>query len=144
MWGNRVYVVPGGTTEALAATLMHEVNHVLNRSDENYYLPLDRVVEEPERSQILNALTVDEGRGFVEEYRAFYLEQVLAGSMLDVGKTQSMATLKQSIADLYEFSSLEVSAFPDFPDGLLIPDDEGWAARPLSLCGSDLVYFPCE
>lgn len=144
MWGNRVYVVLGGSTEALAATLMHEVNHVLNRSDENYYLPLDREVEEPERSTILNELRVDEGRAFVEEYRAFYLEEVLAGSALDQGKTQSMATLKQSIATLYEFSSLDVSDFPDFPAGILVPNEEGWAARPESLCGTDLLYFPCE
>lgn len=144
MWGNRVYVVLGGTTDALAATLMHEVNHVLNRSDENYYLPLEREVVEPERSEILNALRVDEGTGFVEEYRAFYLEQVLSGSPLEVGKTESMATLKQSIADLYDFSSLDVSTFPDFPDGLLLPTDENWAARPTSLCSADLTYFPCE
>lgn len=144
MWGNRIYVVLGGTTEALAATLMHEVNHVLNRSDENYYLPLDREAGEPERSQILNELRVDEGRGFVEEYRAFYLEQVLAGAPLEQGKTQSMMTLKQSIADLYEFSSLQVANFPDFPEGILVPNDAGWEARPTSLCAPNLTYFPCE
>lgn len=144
MWGNRVYVVLGGTSDALAATLMHEVNHVLNRSDENYYLPLDRQVAEPERSEILNALRVDAGRGFVEEYRAFYLEEVLAGSPLEHGKTESQAALKQSIADLYEFSTIDVSDFPDFPDGLLVPSDANWAARPASFCDPSLRYFPCD
>ena len=144
MWGNRVYVVLGGSTEALAATLMHEVNHVLNRSDENYYLPLDREPEESERRMILNELRVDEGRAFVEEYRAFYLEEVLAGAALEQGKTQSMATLKQQIASLYELQSIDVANFPDFPAGILVPNDEGWAARPDSLCGPDLLYCPCE
>jgi hypothetical protein len=144
MWGDRIYIVPGASTESLAATLAHEVNHVLNRSDENYYLPLDREVTEPERTEILNSLQVDEGRAFVEEYRAFYLEEVYAGASLTLGQEQSMQALKQSIADLYEFNSIDVSEFPDYPDGLLIPDDEGWASRPDSLCGAGLLYFPCE
>jgi hypothetical protein len=143
MWGNRVYVVLGSSTEALAATLMHEVNHVLNRSDENYYLPLDPVPTEAERIEILGELRVDEGRGFAEEYRAFYLEAVLAGAALDVGKTESMATLKAEVAALYEWTTLDLSRFPDFPDGLLIPDDAGWAARPASFCSPTLTYFPC-
>lgn len=143
MWGNRIYVVLGATTESLAATLVHEVNHVLNRSDENYYLPLDREVSDAERLQILNDLQVDDGTAFVEEYRAFYLEEVFSGADLDVGMQQSMQQLKQDIADLYGFS-VDVAQFPDFPDGLLVPDDATWELRPTSLCAPELTYFPCD
>ncbi len=143
MWGNRIYIVLGDSTEVLAATLMHEVNHVLNRSDENYYLPIDGMLDPAEETQILNALSVDDGAGFREEYRAFYLEEVLAGAPLDVGQQQSMRSLKQEIANLYGFA-VDVDEFPDMPGGLLIPDDDGWAARPPSLCRPDLTYFPCE
>lgn len=143
MWGNRLYFQLGLTTGELAATLVHEVNHVLNRSDENYYLPIDGAVSEAERKQILNELRTDHGAAFREEYRAFYVEEVYNGAPLDVGMRQSMRTLKQDVASLYELS-IDIDAFPDFPEGVLVPDPEGWSQRPPSLCASDLVYFPCE
>jgi hypothetical protein len=144
MWGNRIYVVLGGDAMALATTLVHEVNHVLNRSDENYYLPINSSLTPAEERDRLNALTVDEGAAFREEYRAFYIEQALTGASLDVGKEQSMAELKASIAELYGFTSLNLDDFPDFPAGLLVPDESSWDSRPISICSPDLTYFPCE
>ena len=142
MWGNRIYIVLGSSTSTLAATLIHETNHVLNRSDENYYLPIGQQLDPAQEMDILNLLTVDDGAGFREEYRAFYLEEVFAGAPLDIGSQQSMRDLKVEIRDLYGFQ-VDVDDFPDYPDGLLVPDDEGWADRPVSLCGPDLTYFPC-
>jgi len=142
MWGNRIYIVLGSTATSLAATLLHEVNHVLNRSDENYYLPIGQQLDPVEETNILNALTVDDGAGFREEYRAFYLEEVFAGAPLDIGDQQSMRALKIEIRDLYGFQ-IDVDAFPDVPEGVLVPDEQGWAAQPASLCRPDLTYFPC-
>jgi hypothetical protein len=144
MWGNRIYLHPALDPPTLAATLVHEVNHVLNRSDENYYLPLDREVSDSERTQILNSLTEDPARAFTEEYRAFYLEEVYAGAPLDIGAQQSMRDLKLEVRNLYGWVGLDVDQFPDVPDGVLVPDDDGWSMRPESLCGPELTWFPCD
>jgi hypothetical protein len=63
MWGNRLYVThqPDRPAEELAATMVHEVNHVLNRSECSYYVDLAEHV-------------VDDTLAFVEEYRAFFAE----------------------------------------------------------------------
>jgi hypothetical protein len=55
MWSNRVYVARGMDAFHVAATLVHEVNHVLNRSEVGYYDDLP-------------------SSAFVHEYRAFYME----------------------------------------------------------------------
>ena len=55
MWSNRIYVARGQTPKRLAATLIHEVNHVVNRSEVGYYDDLPT-------------------SAFVHEYRSFYLE----------------------------------------------------------------------
>jgi hypothetical protein len=62
-WSNRLYFTLSRSTDvdALAATLVHEVNHVLNRSECSYYVDID-------------AHRVDGDRAFVEEYRAFLSE----------------------------------------------------------------------
>lgn len=56
MWSDRIYVARGLSAEKLAATLVHEVNHVINRSETGYYdnLPVS---------------------AFLHEYRAFYAER---------------------------------------------------------------------
>jgi hypothetical protein len=63
MWGNRIYlkIGPGLSSADLAATLVHEGNHVLNRSECHYYSDLEE--------QIL-----DTQLGYLEEYRAFVAE----------------------------------------------------------------------
>lgn len=55
MWSNRIYVARGQTAKRLAATLIHEVNHVVNRSEVGYYDDLPT-------------------SAFIHEYRAFYAE----------------------------------------------------------------------
>jgi hypothetical protein len=55
MWSNRIYVSRGQTPRRLAATLIHETNHVVNRSEVGYYDDLPT-------------------SAFLHEYRAFYLE----------------------------------------------------------------------
>ena len=62
-WGNRLYfTLPEDIDpKELAATLVHEVNHVLNRSECSYY-------------KDFTTHKVDETYAFVEEFRAFYAE----------------------------------------------------------------------
>jgi hypothetical protein len=55
MWSNRIYVSRGQTVKRLAATLIHEVNHVINRSEVGYYDDLPT-------------------SAFIHEYRAFHAE----------------------------------------------------------------------
>ncbi|MCX6131320.1 MAG: hypothetical protein NTX25_19950 [Proteobacteria bacterium] len=63
MWGNRIYVkfIRSLKPEELALTLVHEVNHVLNRSECHYY-------------HDYTAQVLDPALGFLEEYRAFIAE----------------------------------------------------------------------
>jgi hypothetical protein len=145
MWSNRIYLnmAVDRTTTELAGTLVHEVNHVVNRSDENYYLPLEGELSEAERLEILDSLQTDPGRAFIEEYRAFYIEAALSGESLDRGHHQSMYGLKRWVANGYGFDII-VNEFPDYPTGVLVPDEAGWAARPASFCSDELLYFPCE
>jgi hypothetical protein len=56
MWSNRIYISRGQDPQRLAATLVHEVNHVLNRSEVGYYDDLPT-------------------SAFLHEYRAFYAER---------------------------------------------------------------------
>jgi hypothetical protein len=62
-WGNRLYFTIKRTTEVdeLASTLVHEVNHVLNRSECSYYSDVPEHV-------------MDGNKAFVEEYRAYLVE----------------------------------------------------------------------
>jgi hypothetical protein len=59
MWSNRIYVGRGQRSLHLAATLVHEVNHVINRSEQGYYDDLPT-------------------SAFREEYRAFDAERRFA------------------------------------------------------------------
>jgi len=63
MWGNRLYFTLHSSTDPveLAATLVHEINHVSNRSECHYYRNIDTHEVEPDLA-------------FVEEYRAFLSE----------------------------------------------------------------------
>jgi arylsulfatase len=68
-WGDRIYFAfaaegsKGLAPDALAVTLVHEVNHVLNRSECSYYADVW-------------AHKVDDTLAFLEEYRAFIAECV--------------------------------------------------------------------
>ena len=63
MWGNRLYFTLHGSTDPneLAATLVHEINHVANRSECHYYRKIETHEVKPDLA-------------FVEEYRAFLSE----------------------------------------------------------------------
>lgn len=65
MWGNRIYLTIRDASEIseVASTLVHEVVHVLHRSECNYY--------RDQKQQV-----VDDRKGFVEEYRSFIAECV--------------------------------------------------------------------
>ena len=58
MWSSRIYVSRGQPPLRLAATLVHEVNHVLNRSEVGYYDDLPT-------------------SAFLHEYRAFHAERLI-------------------------------------------------------------------
>lgn len=62
-WGNRLYFSFRDDTDAVsvAATLVHEVNHVLNRSECSYY-------------EDIEAHVTDDTLAYLEEYRAFFSE----------------------------------------------------------------------
>ena len=82
----------------LAATLVHEVNHVFNNSEEKY------------RSQ--KAI-------LVEEYRAFYSEELLR-----TGKTPTATrakALKEEIIAEYGLKNVTAKDVPDVPPGVMVP-----------------------
>jgi broad specificity phosphatase PhoE len=63
MWGNRLYFASASEMESdmLAATLVHEVNHVANRSECSYYADID-------------SHAIDDTNAYIEEFRAFLSE----------------------------------------------------------------------
>jgi len=93
MWDDRLYVAAGLSPEKLAATLVHEVNHIMNKSEESY------------RSK----------QGILaEEYRAFYAEKLFEG--VEMTKARCRA-LKQEVISDYSLTGVEPDAVPDQPEG---------------------------
>ena len=105
-WGDRIYVSRGMRAEALAATLVHEVNHVLNRSEVGYYDDLPT-------------------SAFLHEYRAFYAESEFAPDRY------ADVELVGYVIDLYELDRTampeEVLAEPLTPE--LLPTGAAWRRR---------------
>lgn len=97
MWDDRIYIARGLSPQKLASTLVHEVNHFVNKSEEHYR----------GRTQPL-----------IEEYRAFYVEALFAGETMTPAKC---AALKAEVAKDYGFTKAELARIPDVPPGLLIP-----------------------
>lgn len=95
MWDDRIYLSAGLSPKELASTLVHEVNHVLNRSEEHYRS--DR--------QIL-----------VEEYRAFYSERVFAKQSLSPAACKA---LKERVITDYNLRGVTPADVPDQPPGIL-------------------------
>ena len=91
MWDDRVYVHRDLSAKKLASTLVHEVTHVLNKSEENY-------------RGAKNAL--------LEEYRSFYAEKRFAG--VDMTPARCKA-LKQYIIREYELKGVTPDDVPDRP-----------------------------
>lgn len=96
-WDERVYVARGMSPAVLADTLVHEVSHVLNRSEENY------------RGQ--RAI-------LVEEYRAFYAERLARGEKMTPEKAKA---LKQHVIRLYGLDRVTAADVSDVPPGQLVP-----------------------
>src|SRR5262245_2276924 len=106
MWSNRIYVSRGQDPLRLAATLVHEVNHVINRSDVGYYVDAPTSV-------------------FVHEYRAFYVER-----MFDPRRYDGVDLIAYVI-DAYELDRTKIAAStlasPLTPK--LLPDAAAWRER---------------
>ena len=101
MWDDRVYVSTDTSTRRLAATLVHEVNHALNHSEEHY---------RSAKSQL------------VEEYRAHYAERVALGVEMTPARCKR---LKQDIIREYELAGVTPSDVADVPPGKLVPNGAG-------------------
>lgn len=106
MWSNRVYVSRGLSTRLLAATLVHETNHVINRSEVGYWDDLPT-------------------SAFLHEYRAFYAERAFDPD------AYAGVDLVAHVLDLYQLDRAglrpEVLARPLTPR--LLPDAAAWAER---------------
>lgn len=106
MWSNRIYVSRGQPTRRLAATLVHEVNHVINRSEVGYWDDLP-------------------SSAFLHEYRAFHAEAMFDPEAYDG------VDLVDHVIELYELDrdamSADVLDAPLTPR--LLPDDAAWRAR---------------
>jgi hypothetical protein len=98
MWDDRVYIATGRQPRDLAATLVHEVNHVFNESEEHYATPKDALRE---------------------EYRAFYCED-----WVRTGKTPTKARcqeIKENVIRDYALKGVSPADIPDVPPGVLVP-----------------------
>ena len=106
MWSNRIYVSRGQTAQRLAATLIHEVNHVVNRSEVGYYDDLPT-------------------SAFVHEYRAFYLE-----AQFDPAEYASI-DLVSYVIDNYELdrSKIRASVLAQPLTPQLLPTTAAWRTR---------------
>jgi hypothetical protein len=91
MWGDRVYVHRDLKPRQLAATLVHEVSHVLNQSASHYRTP---------KAVLL------------EEYRAYYAEKRFAGLQMTPKRCRA---LKWRIIREYQLEGLTPQDVPDVP-----------------------------
>ncbi len=106
MWSNRIYVARGLPVMRLAATLVHEVNHVINRSEVGYYENLPT-------------------SGFLHEYRSFALEaQFDPGEWEDVDLVDYVITNYELERDKIDPGALKEPLVPE-----LLPTQEAWDAR---------------
>jgi hypothetical protein len=105
-WGNRLYFAFSDKTEPrdLASTLVHEVNHVLNRSECSYYKDFD-------------THQIHETYAFVEEFRAFFSECWLAD-----GKGATVARCRNYAVETMEEREYDMTPdFEEFMPGELNP-----------------------
>jgi hypothetical protein len=95
MWDDRVYVAPQMEPADIARALVHEVNHVLNESEEHYR---------------------GEKATLIEEYRAFYAEELFIGT--DMTPARCKALKERVIAD-YLLKDVTPDDVPDVPPGIV-------------------------
>jgi hypothetical protein len=109
MWSNRIYVARGMEARHVAATLVHETNHVLNRSEVGYYDDLPT-------------------SAFIHEYRAFYVERTFEP------EEYAGVDLVDFVITNYELDRAkihpEILAHPLTPK--LLPTPTAWQARDVS------------
>jgi hypothetical protein len=110
-WGDRLYFVLDSSREpeALAATLVHEVNHVLNRSECSYY-------------EDYFAHLADPTFAWLEEYRAFVGECVLAR-----GRNATA-----SRCDTWAATQLDERGYGFTPELGLLLEDTSRGTRPIA------------
>jgi hypothetical protein len=106
MWSNHVYVSRGIDARHLAATLIHEVNHVVNRSEVGYYDDLPT-------------------SAFLHEYRAFWVE-----SQFEPEEYEGV-NLVDFVIENYELDRSKIpKAILDQPlTPIFLPDHDAWRAR---------------
>jgi hypothetical protein len=106
MWSNRIYVANGQPARRLAATLIHEVNHVINRSEVGYYEDLPT-------------------SGLIHELRAFHVESVFDPA------TWKGVDLVEHVIENYELDRTKIDpAVLENPlQPMLLPDAAAWDAR---------------
>ncbi|MBS2016323.1 MAG: hypothetical protein JST00_25795 [Deltaproteobacteria bacterium] len=133
-WGNRIYFTLSSATDVneLAATLVHEVDHVAHRSECSYYRVIDDHVVEPDLA-------------YVEEFRAFLAEcffgedaptlakcsAYAAGRVSDYGFDAKLSrVLPNRSDDPAKLAELIVAAEPDGAArfGRLVPRKRDWPA----------------
>ena len=95
MWDDRIYVAEGLSSRDLASTLVHEVNHVRNHSEEAYRSP----------KAVL-----------IEEYRAFYSEALFGGEALSAARCRQ---LKEGVIRDYDLKDVGPDDVADLPPGLI-------------------------
>jgi len=109
MWSNRIYVARSMDPHHVAATFVHEVNHVINRSEVGYYDDLP-------------------SSAFLHEYRAFYVER-----QFDPDEYAGLDLVDFVITN-YELDRAkihpEILAHPLTPK--LLPTPAAWQARNVS------------
>ncbi len=106
MWSNRIYVSRGQSAQSLAATFVHETNHVINQSDVGYYTDLPT-------------------SGLIHEYRAFHAER-----MFDPSAYEGVDLVDYVLTE-YDLDRTKVKpsvlANPLTPH--LLPDEDAWTER---------------
>jgi len=112
-WGNRLYFNFGTTlvAEALATTLVHEVDHALNRSECSYY-------------EDYFGHVVDPTLAFLEEYRAFVAECVYKRGKGATAARCDVSANAELVAREYGFT-------PDL-SSILDPADVARGTRPIA------------
>jgi hypothetical protein len=106
MWSNRIYVSRNMPRDRLAATLVHETNHVINRSEVGYWDDFPT-------------------SAFIHEYRAFHAE-----SMFDPTPYDGI-DLVDHVIELYELDrdAIDPAVLRTPLTPRLLPDAASWAAR---------------
>jgi hypothetical protein len=131
-WGNRMYFTLSSATDVdeLAATLVHEVVHVANRSECSYY-------------SVIETHALDHDRAYVEEYRSFLSECYFNEEDAKVDTCSTYATgrvgeygfhakisriLPSGSIDRKQLTELVLAAEPDgnAPFGRLVPRKRDW------------------